>query len=323
MDASVAAKAQADLEKLQTLEVNGRGSAPYADKNHEDAEATFHPVKFFWAGEDPKTGGVRVQARWTPFGASLVRARAFKYFSGNFLFDKTAKKFLSLINENIGGLVNRPGFAAQQAFAKAGVILEPPSRQVAAAVHDHLMRKFENISTIQKTLDLIRLIRELKHESGLSAADVKSLAETICEANSGDHGDSCDPKHLKKVSEILAALAKAHQRTGVGFEKAWTMANNELFFARGAADQRRANEVYNRTVELQHGEGLPFIEAHARATMELSTAAPSQTTIRSRATHAFKAHAKSYAAAHGLSELDGQTAFARTPEGRALYEQGC
>src|SRR6266576_1936378 len=81
VDASVAAKAQADLERLQSLEAQGKGSAPFADRNHEDREAIFHPVKFFWAGDDPKSGGVRVQTRWTPFGAALVRARAFKYFS--------------------------------------------------------------------------------------------------------------------------------------------------------------------------------------------------------------------------------------------------
>ncbi len=119
VDESVAAKAQADLERLQQAEAKAKGSAPFADKNHEDAEATFHPVKFFWGGDDPKTGGVRVQANWTPFGAALVKAKAFKYFSGNFLFNRKSGKFLGLQNENIGGLVNRPGFAAQQAFAKA------------------------------------------------------------------------------------------------------------------------------------------------------------------------------------------------------------
>ena len=119
VDATVAAKAQADLERLMAAEQQGRGSAPFADKNHEDAEATFHPRKIYWAGEDPKAGGVRVAADWTPFGAQLVKAKAFKYFSGNFLFNRSTKKFLGLINENIGGLVNRPGFASQQAFAKA------------------------------------------------------------------------------------------------------------------------------------------------------------------------------------------------------------
>src|SRR5258705_290164 len=83
VDASVAARAQADLERLVSAEARGEGSAPFADKNHEDAEATFHPVRFFWAGNDPKNGGVRVETQWTPFGAALVKARAFKYFSGN------------------------------------------------------------------------------------------------------------------------------------------------------------------------------------------------------------------------------------------------
>src|ERR1043166_1391894 len=119
VDETVAVKAQSDLAHLLARANAGQGPKPFADKNPEDSDATFHPKRFYWAGNDPKSGGVRVETVWTGFGAALVRARAMSYFSANFLFNKTAKKFLGLINENIGGLVNRPGFAAQQAFAKA------------------------------------------------------------------------------------------------------------------------------------------------------------------------------------------------------------
>lgn len=125
VDAAVAERAQADLERMLARAAAGQGPRPFADKNHEDGEATFHPKRFFWAGDDPKTGGVRVQTDWTGFGAALVRARAFSYFSANFLFDRARKKFVGLIGENIGGLVNRPGFATQQAFAKAAQATNP------------------------------------------------------------------------------------------------------------------------------------------------------------------------------------------------------
>lgn len=119
VDASVAAKANADLQNLIARANAGLGAAPFADKNHEDAEKTFTPLRYFWGGDDPIRGGVRVVPDWTPFGAALVKAKAFSYFSGNFLFSKAKKKFLGLINENIGGLVNRPGFATQAAYAHA------------------------------------------------------------------------------------------------------------------------------------------------------------------------------------------------------------
>jgi hypothetical protein len=115
----VADKADADLQNLISRAAAGQGSKPFADKNHEDAEATFTPVRYYWGGDDKIKGGVRLVPAWNPFGAALVRAQAFKYFSQNFLFSKAKKKFVGLINENIGGLVNRPGFATQAAFAKA------------------------------------------------------------------------------------------------------------------------------------------------------------------------------------------------------------
>lgn len=124
VDKEVAEKANAQLQTMLAKSRANKGAIPYADKNHEDGEATFHPTEFFWAGDDHQTGGVRVRGTWTGLGEWLIRARAFRYFSGNFLFQPSAKKFLGLVNENVGGLVNRPGFAVQ-AFAKAGGACPP------------------------------------------------------------------------------------------------------------------------------------------------------------------------------------------------------
>jgi len=119
IDAATADTLNANLQALLARAARGEGSEPFADKNHEDAERTFIPVRYFWAGEDKVKGGVRLVTDWVPFGAALVRAKAFKYFSQNFLFSKSKRKVLGLINENVGGLVNRPGFATQAAFARA------------------------------------------------------------------------------------------------------------------------------------------------------------------------------------------------------------
>lgn len=205
VDPSVAAKAQADLERLAAAELQGRGSAPFADKNHEDAEATFHPVRFFWGGSDPKSGGVRLETKWTPFGAALVKAKAFKYFSGNFLFNKSSKKFLGLINENIGGLVNRPGFASQQAFAKAD----------ASNQNQNTMTK-EEISSI-----VTEALAPLTEKVTALEAKAKS-AETAASAKAADSLDK-DPvivsleARLKAMetntSETVKAAAKATVQT--------------------------------------------------------------------------------------------------------------
>lgn len=114
---AVAAKADQLLQEMRARAAAGQGSLPYADKNHEDSEATFEPVRFFWGGDDAKTGGVRVEVRWSGYGESLVKARAFRYFSPSFVFDAARKTFLG-IARNIGGLVNDPGFSTIQAFAR-------------------------------------------------------------------------------------------------------------------------------------------------------------------------------------------------------------
>ena len=119
VDAATATRLDAQLQTMIAQASAGQSARPFADKNHEDAEATFHPTKIFWGGDDPKTGGVRVKTEWTGFGAALVKAKAFGYASGNFLFQPATKKIIGLLGKNIAGLVNRPGFDSIQAFAKA------------------------------------------------------------------------------------------------------------------------------------------------------------------------------------------------------------
>jgi hypothetical protein len=322
VDEAVAAKAQADLERMQAAERAGRAAAPFADKNHEDAEATFRPLRIFWAGNDPKAGGVRVQAEWTPFGAALVKAKAFKYFSGNFLFSKTARKFLGLINENIGGLVNRPGFAAQQAFAKADDIATP--WLVSDADVARLEKKYDvDLTRPAGSLEheFMLLVRRLQEKLAVSDSvlipQLKESEPALWDAYIGLLTGS-SISNSKELADTLSALAKAHQhRAGGSFNDAWQAARKEIFVTAG--EQRSANTIYNRTMELRHREGLDFTAAHARATVEHHTKAAVNKPARPY--HVFMAHARAYAAAHNLTEHDGQAAFARTPEGAALYQR--
>src|SRR4051812_25122316 len=64
----VAAQANADLQRMIGASAQGTAPAPFADKNHEDGEAVFHPQEIYWAGNDAKAGGVRVKTEWTGFG---------------------------------------------------------------------------------------------------------------------------------------------------------------------------------------------------------------------------------------------------------------
>lgn len=116
VDAATALRLDAQLQTMIARAGAGQGARPFGDKNHEDAEATFHPTKIFWAGEDPKTGGVRMVTNWTPFGAGLVKARAFGYASGNFRFAPALKKITGLLGENNSKL--KGGYACESLFHK-------------------------------------------------------------------------------------------------------------------------------------------------------------------------------------------------------------
>jgi hypothetical protein len=306
VDASVAAKAQADLEKLQAAALAGRGSKPFADKNHEDAEATFHPVRFFWGGNDPKTGGVRVATNWTGFGASLVKARAMSYFSGNFLFNKLANKFLGLINENIGGLVNRPGFASQQAFAKAS-------------------------DTSIADLDIKATIRRINKAYGLKVSldaenPLLEAADQLAQNNASGY-----MLELNRLALLEPELQRYHDYLAAGMDQHKNQElSQEIQLLQDEADKKAAAEsLLAKAKANQQRYGVGLEHAQQLAVNEFQRESPprdqkvTEHTIRRRnqLLHVFAAHAAAYAAAHGLSTYAGQAAFARTPAGRALYNE--
>lgn len=167
VDESVAAKANADLQEMIAAAAKNQGPKPFADKNHEDAEATFHPTRFFYAGEDKVLGGVRVNTPWTGVGEPLVKARAFSYFSGNFLFNPQTKKFLGLLGPNIGGLVNRPGFATQQAFAKADASTQPQPKT-------NMITKEELLASLAEGLKPLTTRLETLEANAKAASTVKA-----------------------------------------------------------------------------------------------------------------------------------------------------
>jgi len=313
VDAGVAAKANADLQNLLVRASAGQGSEPFADKNHEDAEATFHPARYYWGGEDPKTGGVRLVPEWTPFGASLVRAKAFKYFSQNFLFSKGKKKFLGLINENVGGLVNRPGFATQAAFAKAAA----PSTN--------------NQDTMTKE-EIGQIVAEALKPFGdkITALEAKAKAAeattTVVPAKAAADATMVDAINaaLKPVTDQLAVF-KTQQQDAL---KAQAKAAVAKYVGRvGLAPQdTKAIEFYEKNYLADPAgteEQLGKLPARAGA-QRYTTSGAGTITGTSAATEpedVFMAKAKAFGADNKLDGADAIVAYARTPEGAELYEQ--
>lgn len=93
----------------------GEGPKPYIDFNHEDREASGWPTSVYWAGEDPKEGGVRAKLEWSEPGKAAIRGKAYRAFSPNFAFDRDAGEVVGT-GPNMGGLVNRPAFRRINGF---------------------------------------------------------------------------------------------------------------------------------------------------------------------------------------------------------------
>jgi hypothetical protein len=311
VDASVAAKANADLQKLLARASAGEGSKPFADKNHEDAEKTFTPLRYFWGGDDKITGGVRVVPEWTPFGEALVRAKAFGYFSQNFLFSQAKKKFIGLINENVGGLVNRPGFATQAAYAKAA----PPT----TTNNEENMTKEDKVEIGQLIADAITA-----NNTALEAKAKATEPATAASASADEKLAKLFDDKLKPITEKIVSFEKVQADE----LKARAKATVGKFVGRvGLAPQDtkaiefwEASYVGNPALTEELLGKLPARAAGTRFTT--SGGGTTTATASTEPEDIFIAKAKAFATENKIeNEADALIAFARTSEGAELQDQ--
>lgn len=118
VDASTAETLNAFLQERLTNAADGSDDRPFFDFNHEDREAAAWPTEFYWAGDDPQTGGVRAKVEWSGAGQTAITDKTFRRFSPTFIPDAEGRVTGS--ETNMGGLVNRAAFKTiQPLFAKS------------------------------------------------------------------------------------------------------------------------------------------------------------------------------------------------------------
>ena len=105
---ALARRVAAMLEHYRDKAARAEGDLPFFDFNHNDAEASAHPLQMYWAGDDPRQGGIRARLQWTGAGADAIQRRTFRRFSPQFLTDDD--KNVIGVGINMGGLVNRAAF---------------------------------------------------------------------------------------------------------------------------------------------------------------------------------------------------------------------
>jgi hypothetical protein len=115
---ALAAKADAQLQQLRRKAAAGLDVEPYLDANHKDEARMAKAKRFWWGGDDLKTGGIRLDVEWTGAGIEAVRSGALPCVSASWMLNKFTKEFIG-ISPNVGGLVPRSAFTGIQVFAKA------------------------------------------------------------------------------------------------------------------------------------------------------------------------------------------------------------
>lgn len=110
--AATSTRLQRFLTAILSAFSEGKGPRPWLDENHQNARAVGFPTEFFWGGEDPKTGGVRLKVTWNSLGEELLRGRVYSFFSPQILVLENGEVGGALLN--MGGLVNQPAFRTIQ-----------------------------------------------------------------------------------------------------------------------------------------------------------------------------------------------------------------
>lgn len=113
VDAALAERFRHDFARMVAVAAEGRGDKPYLDFGHEDKAASGEVLDLYWAGEDPKTGGIRAKVKWSTAGRAALEGREYRRFSPQWLLHEDTLEILGL-GENLGGLVNRAAFQTIQ-----------------------------------------------------------------------------------------------------------------------------------------------------------------------------------------------------------------
>ncbi len=99
----------AQLQFLIAMAAKGAGDRPFTDYDHQDGAASSRPLRLYWGGDNPKTGGIRLAGKWTAKARSGIRDGEWDRFSPEWEFDPKTEEPIS-IGVNLGGLVNRAAF---------------------------------------------------------------------------------------------------------------------------------------------------------------------------------------------------------------------
>lgn len=303
------------LQYLRNLAAAGQGDRPFIDFNHEDGAASGHPTEIYWAGDGAR-GGIRMKGQWTGSGKSAVVNRDFTRFSPQWGFDPQTQEPTG-IGVNLGGLVNRAAFRdiAPVVAKDAG---KPRNRK------DKKMTREEFQAALAEGLKPVT--------ERITALEAKATsAGGATGATTAQAGASVDDKIVMLVQTAIKPLT---EKIGV-FETAQAKAAEatakdavQKHVARGAIapeDTETINFYVSAYAKDAAGTEKVMAKLPGKTLRRITTGdgATATATFGMEPQQQFLAKAKQFAKDHSIEgdDVEVVTAFARTPEGKGLYEQ--
>ena len=173
----VSAKTAEQLQQSFDNITAGDKEQVFIEFNHDDGQASGWVTGFYWAGENPETGGVRAKVEWSKAGEEALQGRNFRKFSPTFTLN--SKGEIEGTTLNAGGLVNRPAFKDitpivasegdyQKTDSNMAEIIEKEKKEEVLSEGDP--KKKDEISAQEK-------LAEVKKENETLKAKIKALEE--------------------------------------------------------------------------------------------------------------------------------------------------
>ncbi|HWD20506.1 MAG TPA: phage protease [Verrucomicrobiae bacterium] len=165
--AGTAERLQASLEMMKAKADAGEDNLPFLDFEHRDGEASGHPTRFFWGGDDKKKGGVRLALDWTSDGGDKVKGKVFTKFSPQFLHNAQTGEVVGA-PVNMGGLVNRAAFKnIAPVLGKDGTQTQHENMETETDQAELIAAKDQEIASLQKKVtDLTAKTSEIETLNG-------------------------------------------------------------------------------------------------------------------------------------------------------------
>ncbi len=205
-----AVRMEAVLQELRAQAEAGAEDVPYFDFNHEDAEASARPLRFFWGGEDFFTGGVRVEVEWTEPGRTALLGKAYRRFSPSFFVDAAGEVTGAPLN--MGGLVNRAAFKTINPIVAGANTSDGDANQERSNIMDP-MKLAAELAAAQKR------IQELEQLLTLKAKDqARAIVETA--VRTGKLAPQNTALHAKWVDALTKNPELAETLTGLAVNHA-------------------------------------------------------------------------------------------------------